>query len=41
MALRLQKERQQGGLLPSVREYVDVYQLNQTRLAQGAGRARW
>ncbi|MHB1007100.1 MAG: aspartate carbamoyltransferase catalytic subunit [Chloroflexota bacterium] len=34
MALRLQKERQQGGLLPSVREYVEVYQLNAARLAK-------
>ncbi|TAK34667.1 MAG: aspartate carbamoyltransferase catalytic subunit [Chloroflexota bacterium] len=33
MALRLQKERQQGGFLPSVREYVQLYQLNERRLA--------
>jgi aspartate carbamoyltransferase catalytic subunit len=33
MALRLQRERQQGGLLPSVREYADIYQLNLARLA--------
>ncbi len=34
MALRLQKERQQGGLLPSIREYVELYQLNAGRLAK-------
>jgi aspartate carbamoyltransferase catalytic subunit len=33
MALRLQTERQQGGLLPSIREYVNLYQLNARRLA--------
>ncbi len=33
MALRLQKERQQGGLLPSIHEYVQFYQLNEARLA--------
>jgi aspartate carbamoyltransferase catalytic subunit len=32
MTLRLQKERQQGGLLPSIREYVQLYQLNEERL---------
>ena len=32
MALRLQKERQQGGLLPSIREYVRLYQLTEARL---------
>ncbi|MBI3979388.1 MAG: aspartate carbamoyltransferase catalytic subunit [Chloroflexi bacterium] len=32
MALRLQKERQQGGLLPSVREYVRLYQVSAERL---------
>jgi aspartate carbamoyltransferase catalytic subunit len=36
MALRLQKERQQSGLIPSIREYVRGYQLNDERL----GRAR-
>jgi aspartate carbamoyltransferase catalytic subunit len=34
MALRLQRERQQAGLLPSVREYVELYQLNLDRLAR-------
>jgi len=34
MALRLQKERQQGGLLPSLREYAELYQLNPKRLAK-------
>ncbi|MCL5110158.1 MAG: aspartate carbamoyltransferase catalytic subunit, partial [Chloroflexi bacterium] len=34
MALRLQKERQQGGLLPSLREYAALYQLNPARLAK-------
>ena len=33
MVLRLQKERQQSGLLPSLREYAQLYQLNETRLA--------
>lgn len=33
MTLRLQKERQQGGLLPSIREYVRRYQLTEERLA--------
>jgi aspartate carbamoyltransferase catalytic subunit len=32
MALRIQKERQDGGLLPSLREYVKLYQLNVARL---------
>lgn len=32
MALRLQKERQQHGLLPSIREYVSLYQINEQRL---------
>jgi aspartate carbamoyltransferase catalytic subunit len=32
MALRLQAERQQAGLLPSVREYVRLYQVNSARL---------
>ena len=36
MALRLQKERQQGGLLPSLREYVQLYQINRARLSQAA-----
>lgn len=34
MALRLQKERQQGGLLPSIEEYVKLYQLTEKRLAK-------
>lgn len=33
MALRLQKERQQAGLLPSLREYSHVYGLTKERLA--------
>jgi len=32
MMLRLQKERQQSGLLPSVGEYIADYQLNEARL---------
>ena len=32
MALRIQRERQEGGLLPSLREYVRLYQLNTERL---------
>ncbi len=34
MMLRLQKERQQSGLLPSISEYVEFWQLNQARLAR-------
>lgn len=34
MALRLQKERQQSGLLPSLREYVQLYQLDRLRLTR-------
>jgi len=34
MALRLQRERQQGGLLPSIREYAQLFQLNEERLAR-------
>ena len=34
MALRMQKERQQGGLLPSIREYIRLYQINDQRLAK-------
>jgi aspartate carbamoyltransferase catalytic subunit len=38
MALRLQKERMQGGVLPSVNEFVGAYQLNARRLKlAGAG----
>jgi aspartate carbamoyltransferase catalytic subunit len=33
MMLRLQLERQQSGLLPSIREYVQLYQLTETRLS--------
>jgi aspartate carbamoyltransferase catalytic subunit len=34
MALRLQKERQQDGLLPSLEEYIQLYQLSEERLAK-------
>lgn len=34
MALRLQRERQDAGLLPSLREYIRDYQLTQQRLAK-------
>lgn len=34
MALRLQLERQQSGLLPSIREYANLYQLTEARLAK-------
>ena len=34
MALRLQRERQQSGLLPSLREYARLYQVNSERLAR-------
>jgi len=33
MALRLQKERQQRGLIPSLREYATLYGINKKRLA--------
>jgi aspartate carbamoyltransferase catalytic subunit len=33
MVLRLQLERMQSGLLPSIREYIQLYQLNTYRLA--------
>lgn len=33
MPLRLQIERQQSGLLPTIREYVQLYQLNEKRLS--------
>jgi aspartate carbamoyltransferase catalytic subunit len=33
MVLRLQLERMQSGLLPSMREYIQLYQLNEARLA--------
>ncbi len=32
MPLRLQLERQQGGLFPSIREYASLYQITQERL---------
>jgi aspartate carbamoyltransferase catalytic subunit len=34
MTLRLQRERQKSGLLPSIREYIQLYQLTETRLAR-------
>jgi aspartate carbamoyltransferase catalytic subunit len=34
MALRLQLERQQTGLIPSIREYMRLYQVNSERLAR-------
>ena len=34
MALRLQLERQQSGLLPSIREYARFYQITEARLAK-------
>jgi aspartate carbamoyltransferase catalytic subunit len=34
MVLRLQLERQQAGLLPSMREYIRLYQVNEERLAR-------
>src|SRR5438132_6247711 len=34
MTLRLQKERMQGGLLPSLREYATLYQLNEERMSR-------
>jgi aspartate carbamoyltransferase catalytic subunit len=34
MALRLQNERMAGGLLPSVREYSRLYQVNEERMAR-------
>jgi aspartate carbamoyltransferase catalytic subunit len=33
MVLRLQLERMQSGLLPSIREYIRLYQINESRLA--------
>ena len=33
MVLRLQLERMQSGLLPSMREYIQLYQLNEASLA--------
>ena len=34
MALRLQRERQQAGLLPSIREYVKLFQVTAARIAR-------
>jgi aspartate carbamoyltransferase catalytic subunit len=34
MTLRLQKERMQGGLLPSLREYSRLYQISDARMAK-------
>ena len=34
MALRIQKERQATGLIPSLREYINGYQVNAMRLAR-------
>ena len=34
MALRMQQERQEGGLLPSLREYARLWQVNEERLAR-------
>ena len=38
MALRIQKERQDAGLIPSLRDYIRGYQVNAQRV--GAGEAR-
>jgi len=37
MALRLQAERQHQGLIPSIREYVRLWQINEERLARAGG----
>ena len=34
MTLRLQQERMTGGLLPSLREYSRLYQINEARMAK-------
>jgi len=39
MPLRLQLERQQSGLLPTLREYIKLYQLNRERLSLAKPRA--
>ncbi len=39
MTLRLQVERQQSGLLPSLREYIRLYQLNSSRLKKAKAEA--
>jgi aspartate carbamoyltransferase catalytic subunit len=36
MGLRLQLERQQGGLLPSIREYARLYQITEERLSKAS-----
>ena len=36
MTLRLQKERMQSGLLPSLREYATLYQVNEERLSRAS-----
>jgi len=36
MALRIQKERQESGLIPSLREYINGYQVNARRLGMAA-----
>ena len=36
MALRIQKERQEAGLIPSLREYIAGYQVNARRMALAA-----
>ncbi len=36
MTLRIQKERQERGLIPSIREYISGYQLNASRLAEAS-----
>ena len=38
MALRLQSERQRGGFLPSIREYIRRWQVNDVRLARAKPR---
>ena len=35
MVLRLQLERMQSGLLPSMREYIQLYQLNEVQAGSG------
>jgi aspartate carbamoyltransferase catalytic subunit len=39
MVLRLQKERQEGGLLPSLREYTDLFGMTLERVARAAPNA--
>lgn len=39
MALRIQKERHKEGLLPDLREYVRLYQIDRTRLARAKPQA--